>query len=169
MTPNWSEHGPNMGPGGLLESSWSCPGSLEVSWRPLGALLERSWTPPGHFKQSWERLLAAPRAPWRPVSTILGAKRLPKRSPGGSKIESKRRFKLKTRILQKPWFFQWISLIFEAQGSLLRAKNVSRMGSESHLRRGSALKVSWRPLGLGRSGGRKNKLGIALGRLLERP
>jgi len=161
-----------MGPRGLLESSWSCPGSLEVSWRPLGALLERSWTPPGPFKQSWERLLAGPRAPWRPVSTILGAKRLPKRSPRGSKIESKRRSKLKTRILQKPRFFQWISLIFEAPGSLFGAKSGSKMRSESHLRRGSLQKASWKRLGALLDALRAEKTNLesllgALGALLE--
>ena len=38
-------------------------------------------------------------------------------------------------------------MIFEVQGSLFRIKNGSKIGSESHLRRGSPQKASWRPLG----------------------
>ena len=38
-------------------------------------------------------------------------------------------------------------MIFEVPGSLFGAKNGSQIGSESHLRRGSSQKASWRPLG----------------------
>ena len=82
------------------------------SWTPLGcllalvavsvplfcppvSLLERSWRPSGPKRHSWERLLAGPRAPRRLVSAILGAKYPPKRSPGGSQIEVRKRLKLK--------------------------------------------------------------------------
>ena len=37
-------------------------------------------------------------------------------------------------------------MIFEVQGFLFGAKNGSQMGSESHLRRGSPQKASWKPL-----------------------
>ena len=39
------------------------------------------------------------------------------------------------------------TLIFKVQGSLCGVKVGSQMGSESHLRRGSFQKASWRPLG----------------------
>ena len=46
-------------------------------------------------------------------------------------------------------------------GSLFGAKSGSKMGSESHLRRGSPQKASWRPLGalLEASGAEKSKFG----------
>ena len=55
---------------------------------------------------------------------------------------------------------QRISLIFEVQGSLFGVKNGSKIGSESHLRRGSPQKASWRPLGtlLEALGAEKTKL-----------
>ena len=47
-------------------------------------------------------------------------------------------------------------------------QNGSKMGSESHLQRGSPQKASWKPLGalLEALGADKNKVGIALGPLL---
>ena len=71
-------------------------GLMDASWSGLGGLLERSWTALGPEKRSLERLLAAPRGIPRGVSAILRAKRLPKRSPGESKIGSKMRLELKT-------------------------------------------------------------------------
>ena len=68
---------------GLLESSWSCLGSPEASWRPLGALLERSWSPLGPKKVIGDRLLAGPKAPRRLVFNCLGAKCPPKVGPRG--------------------------------------------------------------------------------------
>ena len=38
-------------------------------------------------------------------------------------------------------------MIFQVPGVSLGAKNESKMGSESHLRRGRPRKASWRPLG----------------------
>ena len=90
-------------------------GVLETSWSGLGGLLERSWRALGPEKSSLERLLAGPRGVPREVSAILGAKRLPERSPGGSKIGSRRRLELKTA---KPENFEDVSqksLIFKAQ------------------------------------------------------
>ena len=51
-------------------------------------------------------------------------------------------------------------------GSLRGAKSGSKMGSESHLRRGSPQKASWKPLGalLDALGAEKKRLGKALGR-----
>ena len=48
-------------------------------------------------------------------------------------------------------------MIFEVQGSLFGAKNGSKMGSESHLRRGSRQKASWKPLGAVLGGSRTEK------------
>ena len=57
-------------------------------------------------------------------------------------------------------------MIFKVSGSLFSSQKLFKMGSESHLRRGSPQKASWKPLGalLEGFGGRKNKVGIALGR-----
>ena len=50
-------------------------------WNPLFCFLEPK-------KRSFERLLGAPEGISRQVSAILGAKKLPKRSPGGPKSSS---------------------------------------------------------------------------------
>ena len=112
MTPKWFQNGSQIGPGGLLEGSWRSLGALKQAWSAkgglpgaYGALLEASWVALGAETRSLERLLAAPRGIPREVSAILGAKRLPKGRPRGSKIEPKRRFELKTRFLQKSLFF----------------------------------------------------------------
>ena len=79
--------------GGEIIGSQMCLGPileplqlLEASWSGLGGLLERSWAALGLEKSALERLLAAPGGIPREVSAILRAKRLPKRSPGGSQI-----------------------------------------------------------------------------------
>ena len=61
-------------------------------------------------------------------------------------------------------------MIFEVQGSLFRIKNGSKIGSESHLRRGSPQKASWGPLGalLEASGADKKLAWRPLGAVLER-
>ena len=118
-------------------------GRMRRSWMPLGALLEAF----GAQKSNWKRLLDGPRPPRRLVSASPGAKYPPKRSPGGSQIEVQKRPGLKTA---KPGFLTTVAgilMIFEVPDSLFRAKNASKMGSESHLRRGSRQKTSWRPLG----------------------
>ena len=109
MAPTWLQH--KIGPGAVLGASWghlgacwALGGLLKAIWRPLGRLLERC----RDRKSSLERLLATPRGIPRRVSAILGAKRLPKRSPRGSKIEPKRRLELKTRFLQKVHLFNGI-------------------------------------------------------------
>ena len=111
---------PSCKPLGALKKAWSAKGWLPGAY---GTLLDASWGAPGAEKSSLGGLLAAPRGIPRQVSTILGAKRLPKGGPRGTKNETKRRLELKTRFLQKPLFFQWISLIFEVQGSLLGDQN----------------------------------------------
>ena len=115
MAPKWLPNGSQIGPGGLLEGSWRSLGALKKAWSAkgglpgaYGALLEASWVALGAEKRSLERLLAAPRGIPREVSAILGAKRLPKGRPGGSKIESKRQLELKMRFLQKSLFFNII-------------------------------------------------------------
>ena len=75
-------------------------GLMDASWSGLGDLLERSWTALGPKKSPLDRLLAAPRGFPREFSAILKAKRLPKRSPGGSKIGSRRRLEPKKKKSQ---------------------------------------------------------------------
>ena len=76
-------------------------------------------------------------------------------------------------LLERSWRpLEPKNVSLEASWSLLGVENGSQIGSESHLRRGSPQKVSWRPLGallepLGASWSRKNKVGIALGALLR--
>ena len=62
-------------------------------------------------------------------------------------------------------------MIFEVPGSLFGAKNGSNIGSESHLRRGSLQKTSWRPLGtlLEALGAEKTKLESLLAALGSLP
>ena len=136
----WSQHGCQMGPGGRLEASWRSLGALRKAWSAKGGLpvdygrlLDASWSDLGGEKSCLERLLAAPRGISRQVSAILGAKRLPKGEPRGSKIETKRRLELKTRFLQKPLFFQWNSLIFEVPGSFFGGQNRHKMASDCSL------------------------------------
>ena len=90
-----------------MEASWRSLGALKKAWSAKGGLpgaygmlLDASWVALGaEKKRSLERLWAAPRGIPRQVSAILGAKRLPKGRPKGSKIEPKRRLELKTRFL----------------------------------------------------------------------
>ena len=115
---------------GALKKAWSAKGGLPGAY---GALLEASWVALGAEKRSLERLLAAPRGIPREVSAILGAKRLPKGRPGGSKIESKRQLELKMRFLQKPLFFQYNSLIFKVPGSIFGCQNRYNMALDCRL------------------------------------
>ena len=78
--------GPERPPGPFSERL----GLMGASWSGLGGLLERSWTALGPTKSPLDRLLAGPRGIPRQVSAILGAKRVPKGRPRGSKIEPKR-------------------------------------------------------------------------------
>ena len=95
-----------------MEASWRSLGALKKAWSAKGglpgadgALLDASWGALGAQKSSLEQLLAALRGIPRQVSAILGAKRLPKGRPRGSKIESKRRLELKKLFLQKMYIF----------------------------------------------------------------
>ena len=120
LEASWSPIGALWGALGALKKAWSAKGGLPGAY---GALLDGSWGALGAEKSTLERLLAAPREIPRQVSAILGAKRLPKGGPRGSKIEAKRRLELKTRFLQKPLFFHRNSLIFEVPGSFFGGQN----------------------------------------------
>ena len=140
MAPKWCQHGCQMGPGGLLEASWRSLGALKKAWSAkgglpgaYGALLDASWVALGAEKRSLERLLAAPRGIPRQVSAILGAKRLPKGRPRGSKIESKRRLGLKIGKPEKLMNVLGGALIFEVPGSLFRARNRYKMAPDCSL------------------------------------
>ena len=140
MVTRWLANRPWRPLGGVLGASWGPPGALKKAWLAkgglpgaYGALLDASWGALGAKRSTLERLLAAPRGIPRQVSAILGAKRPPKGRPRGSKIESKRRLELKTRFLQKPLFFQWISLIFEVPGSLLGGQHRCKIASDCSL------------------------------------
>ena len=107
IASKWSQHGCQMGPGGLLEGSWRSLGGRRKAWSAkwglpvdYGRLLDASWSDLGAEKSCLERLLVAPRGIPRQVSAILGAKRFPKGRPRGSKIESKRRLAFKTRFIE---------------------------------------------------------------------
>ena len=98
--------------------------------------------------------------------SMPGGKIPPKKSPGGSQIEVQKRSGLK---IAKPGFLTTVAripVIFEVQGPFFGAQSGSKMWSESHLRRGSPQKASWRPLGtlLEPLGAEKSHIGIALGR-----
>ena len=102
MAPKLCQHGCQLGPGGLLEASWRPLGALKRAWSTkgglpvaYGTLLDAFSRALGAEKSSLEQLLAAPRGFPREVSAILGAKRLPQESPGGSNIELGRRLELK--------------------------------------------------------------------------
>ena len=141
--PRGVEMGPRRPLGPFLERL----GLMDASWSGLGDLLKRSWTALGPKKSPLDRLLAAPRGIPREVSAILGSQRLQKGRPRRSKIEVRKRSKLKmAKPLKSPTVAR-ILMICEVPSSLFRAKIGSKMGSESHLRRGSPQKASWRPLG----------------------
>ena len=126
--------------GELLEASWRLP---ELSWRLLerlggalgapGADLEASWEVLG---RSWRRLRGVLEAPWavlepswelwRPCWSHLEAKKLPKWSPGGSRIGARRRLEPQTRIPQKLLFFQRILMIFKVLGHHFGVQNCSK-------------------------------------------
>ena len=134
--------GVKMGPQRPLGPFLERLGLMDASWSGLGDLLERSWTALGPKKSPLDRLLAAPRGFPREVSAILRAKWLPKRSPGGSKIGSRRRLELKTAKSRKIEDVSQNSLIFKVPGPHFWDQNGSKIGSRSHLRRGSSRKAS---------------------------
>ena len=118
--PKGVKIGPPRPLGGVLEplevweASWS---ALGCPLESLGYLLGRSWSRSGPKKTNLERLLAAPRGIPREVSAILGANKLPKGRPRGSKIEVRKRSKLKmAKPLKSPTVHR-ISLIFEVSSS----------------------------------------------------
>ena len=127
MGPKWVQNGFKIDPWRPLGASWHPEGLLERSWRPLGTLLEGSKME----KSALERLLAAPRGIPREFSAILRAKRLPKRRPRGSKIESKRRLELQMAKLQKSYTVRRILMILEVPGAHFGGQNRYKMASNS--------------------------------------
>ena len=122
-----------------------------AAWRPLGSVLDGSWRPPGPKKRSFERLLGAPRGISRQVSAILEAKRLPKRSPGGSKMGSQIESGLKKAKSRKIQYLSRENLHFEGPGppkkGPKRCQNGVRISSSTRKPSESLLKPSWKPLG----------------------
>ena len=109
--------------------------------------MERSWSRSGPKKSYHKRLLAGLRGHSREFSAILEAQRLRKGRPRGSKIEVRKRSKLKmAKPLKSPTVAR-ILMICKVSGSLFLSQKLFKMVSESHLRRGSPQKASWRPLG----------------------
>ena len=121
-----------------------------------------------HAKKK-ERLWVGPRRTPREIQAILGAKRFPKGSPRGSKIETQRRLELKTRFLQKVMFVL-ISLDFDVPGALFWMSNLIENGFGLQLGCVMAaeglLNGSWSALGGLRS--RKNVSWRPPGAVLER-
>ena len=132
---------PKLSPGGLLEPL----GLLKASWSAPGGLLKRSWKAPGAKKSSLERLLAAPRGIPREVSAVLEAKKLPKRTPGGSQIRSQRRFalKLQKKTLRKS---PTKTLSLKLQGFHFEAQRGPKRYSNRSIDAESAKKASCKPL-----------------------
>ena len=94
-SPKWSPNGSQMAPQRPLGAAWPAEGLLERSEWALGELLERSWAVLGPQKVigngSWTA--RGHRGDW--FQHCLEAKYPPKRSPGGSQIEVRKRSKLK--------------------------------------------------------------------------
>ena len=145
--PKWLQNVSRIDP----EASWRALGAVLAAWRPLGSVLDGSWRPPGPKKRSFERLLGAPRGISRQVSAILGAKRLPKRSPGGSKMGSQIESRLKKAKSRKIQYVSRENLNFEGPGppkkGPKRCQNGVRISSSTRKPSESLLKPSWKPLG----------------------
>ena len=113
--------------------------------------MERPWRPPGPKKKTFERLLGAPRGISRQVSTILGAKKLPKRSPGGSKMGSQIGSGLKKAKSQKMQYLSHENLNFEGPGppktGPKRVRNWFPISSSTRKPSKSLLRASCEPLG----------------------
>ena len=142
IAPKWSQYGFQNGSKIDPGASWRALGAVLAAWWSPGGLLERfleplgaSWKALGPKKTPLDRLLAAPRGFPREVSAILRAKRLPKRSPGGSKIGSRRRLELKTAKSQNFEDVSWNSLIFKVPGRPFWDQNGTKIGSQSQHRR----------------------------------
>ena len=148
MAPKWLQNGPPRGPGALLGASWLstplfCPYFClqGASWSALGRLRGRSkvllsgpWALQDGSQDSFQRS-------WGPKGSQNGAREGPKSGPGGDSNQKRDFFN------NYCFFFQLILMIFEVLSSLFGAKNRSKMGSDSHLRRASPQKPSWKPLG----------------------
>ena len=116
-------------------ASWRALGAVLAAWRPLGGHLEDSRRRPGPKEGADERLLSAPRRISRQFSTILGPKRLPKRSLKGSQIGFRRRLELKKATSQNSDDVSQNSLIFQVPGLPVASKTGSETGSKTRSRR----------------------------------
>ena len=130
--------------GELLERSWQADGLLGASWSALGSLR-------GRKKRSLERPLSAPRGISREVSAILGAKRLPKGSPGESKMGSQIGSGLKKAKSQKMQYVLRENLNFDGPGppktGPKRDQNWFPISSSTRKPSKSLLRASSEPLG----------------------
>ena len=145
MRPHGVQHGVEKGsqiaPRSPLGTSWPPEGLLEWSRGPLVAVWEASWALLERVLQASWALLGVSWALLRRSWRLLRAKSFPKLSPGGSQIGCRRRLELK---MAKPCFLTTvygIVRIFEVPGHHFVTYNRSKMGSESHLRRGSHQKA----------------------------
>jgi len=123
-------------------------------WNPLFCLSEPK-------KRSLAPLLGGPKRISRQVSAILGAKKLPKRSPGGSKIGSKIESGLKMAQSQKMQYLSHENLIFKGPGSPKSdpkpVQNWFQIASSTRRPSESLWRASWNALGGLRS--RKKEVG----------
>ena len=127
--------------GAVLEASWRV---LEASWAllgrsggilgALGAVLEASWALLGRSWRPLGRSWACLGRSWDGLGGILRAKRLPKRSPGGSQIGSRRRLELKRAKSQNFEDVSRNSLIFKVPGLRFWDQNWTKTVFESQLK-----------------------------------
>ena len=135
MTPKWLQNRSR----GLLESSWSCPGRLEASWGPLGMLLEAS----GAEKKILGAALERSKRNLKRGFSYLGGQKAPKREPGRAQNGVPNRVRVeKGEITKKRNTSDTKTSILMVQGLQKRVQNGFKIGSRSHLRRGSLRKAS---------------------------
>ena len=123
-----------------MELSWQAGGLSEASWSALGGLRGRKKDP---SSGSW----ALQKGMSRQVSTILGPKRLPKRSPGGSKMGSQIESGLKKAKSQKMQHLWHENLNLEGPGPPKRIQNWFPISSSTREPSKSLLRASWSALG----------------------
>ena len=135
MAPKWLENRSR----GLLESSWSCLGRLEASWKPLGALLEAS----GVEKNILRAALGRSKRNLKTGFSYLGSQNASKTEPQRIQNGVQNRVRAeKGEITKKRNTSSTKTSILMVQGLQKRIQNGSKIGSQSHLRRGSPRKAS---------------------------
>ena len=136
---------------GFLEASWTLLGQPGGILGALGAALEASWPLLGRSWRPLGRSGVCLGRSWDGLKRILRAKRLPKRSPGGSKTGSRKRLELKRAKSQNFEDVLRNSLIFKVSGLHFGDQNGSKTSSELQHRccrpLGTHLECSWRVLG----------------------